>query len=62
MIQENTQYSTLTKVRIPQPSEYIFVTLAANVLTQDYGLDIFLNTTTARYLVVPYHYSVMERC
>jgi len=58
MIQEYTQYSSLTNVRIPQAPEYI--TLAAKVLTKNSGLDIFLNTTTARYLVEPYHYSVKE--
>lgn len=60
MIQEYTQYNSLTNVWIPQASEYIFSTLAAEVLTKDTGLDIFLNTSTTRYLVVPYHYSVME--
>ena len=47
------------KVRIPQASEYFFVPLAAEVLRKDSALDIILNTTTARYLVVPYYYSVM---
>jgi hypothetical protein len=38
LIKEYTKYSSLRNVRIPQASEYFFVTLAAKVLTKNFGL------------------------